>query len=888
VNRGDLLLRLKAVFSRPRMEDELDEELRCHLEFQTSKYLAAGMGANEAQRRARVEFGAIELAKEECRDERRVNAIDNFIQDVHYAIRGLRRDPMLTLTAMLTLAICIGANTTVFSLVNSIILRPLPYPQSERLYWVSERMGKDQLELSHAPDYYSFREQNKVFEDVAAYDPSTVNWTSAEKAEQLDSAQVAPSFFNVLSSQPLMGRYLARSEEGPKAPPVAVLSYSFWRSRMGSDPNIVGKNITLDGLQRTVIGVMPQGFDYPRGTQVWEPLPFDDASQRPRLISRPMWIVNMVARLRPNISQQQLDTDLDRLAIAIRREYPKEFTAARFLDNMNILARPLERQMQGDLRPALLVLSGAVALVLLIACANLANLLLARATARERELAVRMALGSGRARIVRQVLTESLTLALPGGLTGIWIAALAIAYLNASKPFVLQSYPPIVLDIPMLVFTFTLTFLTGLVFGIAPAFAAAGISIQDALKSASHMQSGGKRATALRHVLVVAELGLSLVLLIGAGLLARSFIALARTDLGFSAQNLLTLRVNLVNSRYATVESRAQFYDDLLGRILRLPMVQRASVATDIPLSGERHWGNLRFQVAGRVPLPLAQRPTADTTVVSGDFFRALGIPLRNGRTFDAQDSTKAADSIVINEAFAKKILPGEDPIGRYISSRKGSPDWRIVGVVGTIRSSDLGADPPPLIYRCTCQGNSFLSRMGIFVKTTGDARKAIRAIEEEVSATDRNTPVFDVKTMEDRLNDSLASQQFQLVLIGTFALIAIVLAAVGVYGVMSYLVTLRTREIGIRVALGARLEHVLRLVLGESFALTGVAIAVGLFGAWALSRYLKSMLYGVTARDGFTFAIMPVVLAGIAIAASLVPALRASRIDPTTALREE
>ena len=511
---------------------------------------------------------------------------------------------------MLTLAICIGANTTIFSLVNSIILRPLPYPQSQRLYWVSERMGKDQLELSHGPDYYSLREENQVFEDVAAYDTSTVNWTGGEKAEQLDTAQVSPSFFTVLASQPLMGRYLAPTEEGPKAPPVAVLSYSFWRSRMGSDPTIVGKNITLESMPRTVIGVMPQGFDYPKGTQIWRPLPFDEASQRPRLVTRPMWIVNMVARLRPNISRQQLDTDLDRLAIAIRREYPKEFAGAGFLDNMKILATPLQRHMQGDLRPALLVLSGAVALVLLIACANLANLLLARAAARERELAVRMALGSGRARIVRQVLTESLSLALPGGLAGIWMAALTIAYLNASKPFVLQSYPPIVLDVPTLTFTFAVSVFAGLVFGMAPAFAAAGISIQDALKSASHMQSGGKRATTLRHVLVVAELGLSLVLLIGAGLLARSFIALARTNLGFSAKNLLTLRVNLINSRYATAESQAQYYDDVVGRIQQLPMVQSAAVATDIPLSGERHWGDLRFQVAR--PCAPSARSTSD------------------------------------------------------------------------------------------------------------------------------------------------------------------------------------------------------------------------------------------------------------------------------------
>jgi putative ABC transport system permease protein len=386
MNFHDLLLRAKAILLRRKVEEELDDELQSHLELQTRKHLNAGLSLEEAKRQARIDFGVVELAKENCRDERRVNVADDLFQDLRYAFRGFRRDPMLASVALLTLAICIGANTTVFSLVNTIILRPLPYPGSDRIYWLSERMGRDQSESGIGADYYSLREENKVFEEVAAYDPASVNWTGMEKPEQLDAAQVTPSFFKVFGTQPLLGRFLATQEQGTKAPAVVVLSYSLWRSRMASDPQIIGKTISLDSLPSTVIGVMPQGFDYPKGTRIWTPLPMDEATQRPRLVTQPMRIVSMLARLKPNVSEKQLDTDLNRLTTMIYREYPNEFKAAGFLDGMKILAAPLQRRMTGDLRPALLVLSGAVALVLLIACANLANLLLARATAQQASL----------------------------------------------------------------------------------------------------------------------------------------------------------------------------------------------------------------------------------------------------------------------------------------------------------------------------------------------------------------------------------------------------------------------------------------------------------------------------------------------------------------------
>ena len=818
------------------------------------------------------------------------------IESLRHAVRGLRRDPILWLTATLTLALCIGANTTVFSLVNSILLRPLPFPDSGRIYWVSERMGKSQAEVGLGADYYSLREAHRLFADVGAFDPLTLNWSGREKPEQLDAAQVTPSFFSVLGTAPTMGRYLARAEEGRDAPPVVVVSYPFWRGRLGGNPHAVGETLTLDGLPHTIVGVMPQGFDYPRGTQIWRPLPMDESGQRPRSAMRPMRLVNMLARLKSPLRDEQLQAQLPPLTASIRAEYPKDFETAGFLDGMRILATPLQRRITGDLRPALMVLSCAVLLVLLIACANLANLLLARAAARDREMAVRMALGSGKARVVRQMLQESLLLAVPGGLAGITLAWFAVDLLNAWKPLVLGRYPPIAMDLRTLAFTVALTVITGLVFGSAPALGVSGVRIQEALKSAGSGHSGSRASARLRQVLVVVELGVSLVLLIAAGLLAKSFLNLARTELGFSAANLLTLRVNLTGPEYATAKSQERYYAQALERVRRLPAVRSAAISTDLPLTGDRPFQNMTFQVAGRVPLPMAQRPQASLTVASLDFFRTMGIPLRSGRLI--QVAEQEPDDVVVNEAFARQIFAGEDPLGRRIVfGRNDANRWTIVGVVGNIRGSELGAEPEPRMYRSIGQNEDrFLSLMRLSVRTAGDplamslgmSLGMSRAVEGQLYAVDRSQPVFDVKTMEQRVADTLAPQRFQLLLIGTFAAMAVILAALGVYGVMAYLVTRRTREIGIRMAIGARPEQVRRQILRESLALAATAVAAGVAGAWGLTRYLTAMLYGVTPLDGVTFSAAALLLVAVAMAASLLPARKASRVDPVVALREE
>jgi putative ABC transport system permease protein len=883
-----LRIHLRSLSRRAAVERELEDELRFHFDLQVQQNLDAGMEPGDAERAALRQFGHLTQYQDDCRDARRTRMIESFWDDSRFALRNLRRDPFLAFAATLTLAASIGANTTVFSVANSILIRPLPYPGSDRIDWISERSGPAKQDVGALPDYFSLREQNRIFEDVAAFGPATVNWTGVERPEQLDAATVSASFFRVMGTRPMLGRVLAPEEEGPKAPSVAVLSYAFWRNHLGSDPHILGKTIALDRLPRTIVGVMPQGFDFPRGSQLWLPsLTLDKATQGfPLSPARGIFIVSILARRKPEITPQQTATEMNRLTFAIRALYPKEFRKTGFRTDLVIAANPLQEHLTGHVRPALLVLTGTVGLVLLIACVNLANLLLARAGSRQRELAIRLALGSGRGRIIRQMLTESLVLAVPGGAAGIGLAWLAVHVLDATKPAILVRYPAISMDWRVLAFTIALTLATSLLFGAVPALSAAGIHIQEALKSAGLTHSDSRGTTRLRKILVVAEIGVSLVLLIGAGLLVRSFLHLAHTELGFRSDHLLTFRVNPIGS----IDSNdGPFYAEVLDRLNHLPMVRSATLSANIPLRDEGFHQTGRIRVVGRPLVAFVDRPIIDNTMVSPEFFRTLGIPLKSGRIFDPHDSALPAEPVVVNEAFVRRIFPGEDPLGRQIGF---GPDerpvtWTIVGVVGNIRSASLGADPPSMIYRCTCAGTP-IYLAGFLLRTAGDPETAIHAVEQQVRAVDRDQPIFDVKTMDQRRDAALAPERFQVVLIGGFALIAILLAAAGVYGTMSYLVTRRTREIGIRMAMGARQADVLRMVLGETTVLVLLAIAAGLGGAWTVTRYIRSMLYGVSELDPATFAITSVLLAVIVLIASFGPALRAVRVDPMTALREE
>ena len=814
--------------------------------------------------------------------------LDNLLQDARHAIRSLIRDPILALTATAMLAVCIGANTTVFSIVNTVLLRPLPYPGSERILWISDISGKRRLDTAAGPDYYVMRRENRVFEEVEAHNTRTFNWTGIEVPRQVDAAQVSPSFFGVFATPPLLGRYLVAGEEGPNAPHVVVLSFPLWRSSMGGDPSVVGKTMLLDGQPYTIVGVMPQGFDFPHGSDIWKPMAMNEATELP-VSNRPMHIVNMVARVKAGVSPVELGTEMSRLSLAIREVYPPGLWRDDVRSNLVVSAIPLQEHIAGDLKPALLVLSGAVGLVLLIACVNLANLLLARASARQHELAVRLALGAGRGVIIRQMLTESLLLALPGGLAGVAIACSGVAFLNATKPAVLDRYPLLSVDTTTLTFTLTLTVLTGLIFGMAPAWTAVGISIYETLKGSSRTQSGGQRTAVLRQTLVIAELSVSLILLIGAGLLTRSFVKLATVDLGFPPDHLLTLKVSLSNPRYVQPASRRAFEEEVLKRVRQLSMVRTAALSSSLPLSAFA--ANIRFS-SERHPLPITQQASAGFGFVSSDFFRTMGIRLERGRVFDSRDNDGTSISLVVNKALATVAFGGEDPIGQRLLPGGGDRAiGTIVGVVANTRGAALGADPTPAIYTCTCQKiDPFfrLDQVALIVTTRGDPHAAIGAVEGQIHAMDPELPIFSVRTMEERVATALAPQGFQLILVGSFAVIALILAAAGVYGVMSYVVSRRTREIGIRMALGAQPGHVRSLVVRESLSFVFIAVVAGLGGAWALTRYVRSMLYGITALDVPTFIATPLLLAGIIFLATLGPARRASHVDPLTALREE
>ena len=881
-----LQLRLRSLLRRSSMDRELEDELHFHIETQIQQNLAAGMTPEQARAAARREFGNPTLHQDECRDARGITLIQSFLEDFRHAIRGLRRDPFLCGAATATLALAIGATTTVFSIADSILIRPLPYPNAERIDWISEASGPAREEIAAAPDYYRLREQNRIFEEVGNCWPLMFNWTGVEHPEQLHGAAAAHSFFRVMGTAPFMGRYFSPADEGPGKQPVAVLSYDFWRNRLGSDPKILGKTIALDRLPRKIVGVMPQGFDFPHGIQIWVASDVDEAADREISLARGIRILLIVARRRPEVTPQQAETEMRRLSASLRADYYQVSKATQFRTDLSITAVPLQEHLTGPLRPALLALTGAVGLVLLIACVNVANLLLARAAARQRALAVRLALGSGRARIARQMLTESLALALPGSLIGVALGWTAVRVLDAAKPAMLVRYPPISMDWRVLFFTFALTLVTSLLFGSAPAWFASGIHIQEVLKAAGLTHTTGHGAARLRKLLLVAELAISLILLIGAGLLARSFLHLAHTDLGFQTDHLLTFQVRPIGPFDRDYTS---FFTQLLDRMKSIPGAQSAALFSGMPLSDDDFRATGRFRVEGRPPVPPLERPVANISQVSPEFFRTLKIPLHSGRLFDSNDATASPIRVVVNEALVHRVFPGEDPLGRRIVFGLGlNPEtWTIIGVVADVRSSALGADPPSMLYRCTCNGGR-LFRAGFAIRTAGDPRAAVRDVEAAVRSVDRDQPIFDVETMDERRDAAMAPPRFQLVLIGTFAALAVLLAVAGIYGVMSYLVSRRTREIGIRIAMGARSADVVRVVLGETTVLGLCAVLAGLAGAWALTRYIKSMLYGITELDSVTFTVTPVLLGFVLLAASLGPARRATHVDPVKALKDE
>ena len=805
------------------------------------------------------------------------------LNDIRYAIRTLARTPGFTGIAVLTLALGIGANTAIFSVVNAVLLRPLPYHEPSRLVMVFgtdiKRGGTDDV-ISY-PTYLDWKAQSRSFEGMEAWAGWTFNLAAGDQPERVAALRITPGLFSVMGVQPALGRFFLPEEQQAGRNHVLLLSHDLWARRFASDPNIVGRSVTItadtDSESYTVVGVMPEGFQYTGPMdRAWVPLMADP--------NRGHGFIFVVGRLKPGVSIQQAQAEMDTISARLARAYPKQEEGY----GANVV--PLHRQMAGELRPALLVFLGAVAFVLLIACANVASLLLARAAERHRETAIRASLGASRSRLIRQFLTESLLLGITGGLGGLLLSIWGVAGMTAllaSLRIPVYGLDQIRMDGTVLGFTLLLSLATGFIFGLVPAFEGSGADLNEGLKEGGRTATTGGGKAGLRKSLVVAEVALSLVLLSGAGLLMRSFVLLERVPPGIRPEKLLTMLVNLPRSRYREPQKQQAFFDDLLPRIARVPGVRSVGVVNSLPLSGDED--SEGFYIQGK---PASDTTSAGDREVNADYFRTMGIRLLKGREFTERDTANASKVVVINESMARRFWPREDPIGQRISTDKEV--WReIVGVVSDVRHAGLARDPGPEMYFPYPQSffsryYSPLTRLYLLIRTDGDPVPFVNAVRAQVLAVDRNQPVTQIKTMERVMSDAVAPRRIVLVLIGIFGAMALALATAGIYGVVSYTAGQRTHEIGVRVALGAGSLDVLKLVLRQGLRLVGMGVVLGLAGALALTRLLERFLYAVKPGDPLTLLAVSLMLAGVAMAASYVPARRASRVDPAEALRYE
>ncbi len=872
---------------RKRQQNDFSAEIEAHIRLEADRLRARGMSEQQALDAARRSFGNVTSSQERFYESKRRLWWDWLRQDLRLGLRLLAKTPGWTAVAALTVALGIGAAAAIFSIVNTVLLRPLPFPHSGQLYSVIEGAAK-LGDLGFAPDYFILREivhsdPNATIAEMGAYDSGGVNWTGEDRSERWVAGQTTASVFATLQVQPLYGRTFLPEEDRPGAERVALLSYALWQRRFGGDPSIIGQRIRLDRQAALVIGIMPRSFDFPQGSDLWIPIALDEARQRERKQIR---LISMIARARPSSTAVAVNRELQYRTQGLIDDYKQHG----LLPMPNLSAQPLQEKLTGSVRPALLVFSGAVVLMLLIVCFTVANLMLARATSRRREIAVRVALGAPRRRIVSQLITESLLISLAGGGLGLLLAEGAIAAFAASRQAALAGLPQVFLDWSTAGFALIVTIFAGLVFGLAPSFGSLGFGVHEALQGESRSASNGKLVRRIRQGLVVAQLGFSLTLLIGAGLLAKSFYQLRNTDPGYRPENVLTARINLAGPSYAGVGRQKEFITDLLQRIGRLPGVEAAGIGGIPP----GITGNLgRFEIEGQPEPPRGQEVMAAIVDVSPEYFRVLNVPLLEGRGLSAADAEGSRLVVVVNQALARKYFPGQSAVGHRVSTIAADPHdpgWaEIVGVVGNIRQMGLDQDVMPTRYFPYLQEPlPFLARANLLVRTSRDPIAMLPTIEKLVAGMDRDQPVFDAKTMERRLADSLGSRRFNAVLTGAFALIAAFLACLGVYGVMSYLVALRTSEIGIRLALGARREQVLGLILREGSIIAVIGAALGLAGAFALSRYLATLLYGVSTRDPSTFVAVTLALLAAVLAACVIPGRRAANVDPAIALRHD
>jgi putative ABC transport system permease protein len=888
---SDLLFRLRALFRREAMEAEMDEELRSHFENHVEKLVASGMPREEAVRRARLEFGGYEHLKEECRDARGVSLVEATAQDLRYALRMLRNSPGFTAVAILTLALGIGATTAIFSVIDSVLLRPLPYkdPAGLVLVWENNSQHPNPHNTVSPPDFLDWQSRNNVFAEMSALFDQRANLTGNGVPQEVVVQDVSANFFSVLGVDPILGPGFT-TENGKKGhDDVVVLSYGFWKERFAGDPEIIGKHVVLNGRPQTVVGVAPQDFTWfikdgsftGAKPQMWTPFVFPASFSDRKDIGR---FLTVVARLKPGATVSQAQSQMGSIAARIAEEYP-DFNA---YWGANVVS--VRDQVSGDLRPPLLILFGAVAFVLLIACANVSSLLLARAAAREREIAVRTAIGASPWRIARQLLTESVLLALIGGSIGVALAAWGTNLLLAASPKNLLGMSSIPIDSRVLAFASGATLLAGLLFGFLPSYISAHSGISETLKEGGRGSSAGKQRSFARAAFVVVQMCLALVLLAGSGLLIRSFVRLVGVDPGFDASHLLTFKVSLPSSKYGKDPACLAFFRQLLARISVLPGVRSVSMNTFPPFSGLGSATGVH--VLSQPERSLMDLPVAAVRVIGPDYFPTMQIPLHSGRTFNEQELTEERHVVIVNQAFADQYLKGVSPLGQkavvYMKSLEESKNTpsEIIGVVGDVRQMGLDTPAEPTVY--WPHPELVISEMTIVVRTTNDPLTLVSAVRSELQQMDPEQPMAAISTMDQLLAGSLSRSRFTMLVLGVFAAVALVLACVGIYGVIAYSVTQRTQEFGIRMALGANRHDVFRLVLGQGTRLTLLGIGLGIVAALIVTRLLATLLFGISAADPLTFTTVALLLALVALAACYIPARRATRVDPIVALRYE
>ncbi|MGH9837364.1 MAG: ADOP family duplicated permease [Blastocatellia bacterium] len=863
-------------------EAELDAEIRSHLDEAIRDRIARG----EAPANALREFGNVGLVKEVTREMWGWATLERLGQDLRFGLRMLRKNPGFSLVAILTLALGIGANTAIFSVVNAVLLRPLPYQNAERLVVLWERQQSIEQESPSYPNFLDWQAQSQSFEQMAVARRDSVNLTGAGEPERLIVRQVSANFFPTLGVTTRLGRSFTPEEDRVGAHPAVVISHGLWQRRFGAEAGIIGQTVALSDQQFTVIGVLPPEFQFYTPADVFVSLNLT-LPERLRQAREEHGGIVAIGRLKPDVTQAQAAAEMENIAVNLERQYPKTNTTNR------VFLRSIREDQTGDVKLSLWLLLGAVGFVLLMACVNVANLLLARAAARQKEFAVRAALGATRARVMRQLLTESLLLALCGGALGLLLASwgkdLLVVGLATDMPW-LKTIP---LDGNVLLFALAASLLTGAVFGLLPALQSAQPHLTEALKEGN--KGGGGARQPIRSGLVVAEVALALLLLVGAGLMLRSFAFLNRIDTGFNAKNLLTMSTMLSPTRYADAAKARGFYDELQRRIQPLPGVQAVAFSTSVPL-GSSFVTSVVLE--GQAFNRYSEGYLAVNSIVSADYFQAMGIRLRNGRLFAPQDTPNSGGLVgVIDENMARDLFAGKDPLGQAILLDEGRLRVQIVGVVNHIRHLSYDADEQSKVkyqfYTSLAQTPDefvvrVMSNLNLIVRSDHDPTDLIAAVRAQVFALDREQLVYNARTMEQIIAGTIAQRRFLMFLLALFAVVAITLAVVGIYGVISYSVTQRTHEIGIRLALGAKTGDVLRFIFAQGLKLTLGGVALGLAAAFGLTRWMTTLLYGVSATDPLTFAGTALLLTCVALVACWIPARRATKVDPMIALRCE